>query len=114
MLNGKDLTPEMREKMMGLQKNLKDGRLRLGGSGVGANIEELLASGAFDRTMLAKALLVQKILADSGTESIFNLVNLTFCSTDFLAYSDTLGNARKCHYKQGFTVTSHFLLFTVR
>ena len=68
MLNGKDLTPEMREKMMGLQKNLKDGELRLGGAQVGANIEELLASGAFDRTMLAKALLVQKILADSGEQ----------------------------------------------
>ena len=54
--------------MMGLQKNLKDGRLRLGGHTTGANIEELLASGAFDRTMLAKALLVQKILADSGKD----------------------------------------------
>ena len=66
VLNGNDLTPEMREKMMGLQKNLKGGRLRLGGHTTAANIEELLASGAFDRTMLAKALLVQKILADSG------------------------------------------------
>ena len=52
VLNGKELTPEMREKMMGLQKNLKDRKLRLGGDSMGANIEELLASGAFDRTMI--------------------------------------------------------------
>ena len=49
-----------------MQLYLKDGKLRLGNK-LGDNIEELLASGAFDRTMLAKALLVQKILADSGT-----------------------------------------------
>ena len=29
-------------------------------------------------------------------------------STDLLAYSDTLGNGQKCHYKRGVTVTSHF------
>ena len=82
MLNGKELSPEMREKMMGLQKNLKDGKLRLGNR-LGDNIEELLASGAFDRTMLAKALLVQKILADSGKRSIFSFLILNIFREKF-------------------------------
>jgi alkylhydroperoxidase/carboxymuconolactone decarboxylase family protein YurZ/DNA-binding transcriptional regulator YhcF (GntR family) len=67
VLNNKNLTPQEREKMMRLQKNLKDGNLKMGNK-MGDSIEELLASGQFDRSMLAKALLVQKILADSGLD----------------------------------------------
>ena len=46
--------------------------------------------------------------SETGSALLYPIVRMVKMNTDLLAYSDTLGNGQKCHYKRAVTVASHF------